>query len=131
MADAPKRRRRNVATAARQTALKLDAALFRQIADNTGVHVIVADRELRIVYLNPASVSTLRKLQHLLPCPVDDMVTQIVTQSKAVGFTILFSGIGSLVLFKLVDIIVGLRPEEQAEREGLDITQHGERAYNS
>ncbi len=60
-----------------------------------------------------------------------DMVAQLITQSKAVGFTILFSGIGSLVLFKLVDIIVGLRPEEQAEREGLDITQHGERAYNT
>ncbi len=60
-----------------------------------------------------------------------DMMAQIITQSKAVGVTLVFSGIGSLILFKLVDIIVGLRPDEQSEREGLDITQHGERAYNS
>jgi Amt family ammonium transporter len=45
--------------------------------------------------------------------------------------TLLLSGIGSFILFKVVDAIVGLRPEEQAEREGLDITQHGERAYNT
>ena len=60
-----------------------------------------------------------------------DMMGQLVTQSKAVVVTILITGIGSFILFKVVDAIVGLRPEEQAEREGLDITQHGERAYNS
>ncbi len=59
-----------------------------------------------------------------------DMMTQLVTQSKAVGFTILWSGIGSAILFKLVDIIVGLRRETDQEREGLDIVDHGERAYN-
>jgi Amt family ammonium transporter len=45
--------------------------------------------------------------------------------------TLILSGVGSFILFKIVDVIVGLRPEEQAEREGLDLTQHGERAYNS
>jgi Amt family ammonium transporter len=60
-----------------------------------------------------------------------NMMAQIMTQSKAVVFTLIFATIGSFILFKLVDAIVGLRPEEQAEREGLDITQHGERAYNS
>jgi len=59
-----------------------------------------------------------------------DMIAQVTAQAKAVGFTILFSGIGSLILFKLVDLIVGLRPAEEKEREGLDITDHGERAYN-
>ncbi len=59
------------------------------------------------------------------------MATQLIAQAKAVGLTLLWSGIGSLVLFKLVDIVMGLRPDEQSEREGLDITQHGERAYNS
>ena len=44
--------------------------------------------------------------------------------------TLLWSGIGSAILFKLVDIIVGLRPVTDQEREGLDITDHGERAYN-
>ncbi|MGE0698984.1 MAG: ammonium transporter [Hyphomicrobiaceae bacterium] len=60
-----------------------------------------------------------------------EMIGQLVTQSKAVIVTVLLTGIGSFILFKIVDVIVGLRPEEQAEREGLDITQHGERAYNS
>jgi len=60
-----------------------------------------------------------------------DTIAQLATQSKAVVITLLLSGIGSLVIFKVVDAIVGLRPEEQAEREGLDLTQHGERAYNT
>ena len=41
-----------------------------------------------------------------------------------------WSGVGSAILYKVVDIIVGLRPSVEAEREGLDITDHGERAYN-
>ena len=49
---------------------------------------------------------------------------------KAVGVTLLWSGIGSAILFKLVDLIVGLRLATGQEREGLDIVDHGERAYN-
>jgi methyl-accepting chemotaxis protein len=64
--------------AARRAAAALNAAFFEQIAENTGVHVIVADSDLRIVYMNPASVQTLRKLQHLLPCRVDDMIGQSI-----------------------------------------------------
>jgi Amt family ammonium transporter len=60
-----------------------------------------------------------------------DMMAQVITQSKAVVVTLLLSGIGAFIFFKVVDAIVGLRPEEQAEREGLDVTQHGERAYNT
>ena len=59
-----------------------------------------------------------------------DMIAQLTSQGKAVGMTLLWSGIGSLILYKLVDILVGLRPAEDKEREGLDITEHGERAYN-
>ena len=59
-----------------------------------------------------------------------DLVTQMTAQAKAVGMTLLWSGLGSLILFKLVDILIGLRPTEEKEREGLDITDHGERAYN-
>ena len=59
-----------------------------------------------------------------------DLVAQITAQAKAVGVTLLLSGVGSLILFKLVDIVIGLRPAEDKEREGLDITDHGERAYN-
>src|ERR1700749_5083495 len=59
-----------------------------------------------------------------------DLVTQMIAQGKAVGATLLYSGIGSAILYKLVDIIVGLRPTVEEEREGLDISDHGERAYN-
>ena len=59
-----------------------------------------------------------------------DLVAQMIAQGKAVGTTLLYSGIGSFILYKLVDLIVGLRPAEEKEREGLDISEHGERAYN-
>jgi Amt family ammonium transporter len=59
-----------------------------------------------------------------------DMVTQVIIQSKAVGFTILWTGIVSAILFFIVKALIGLRPVEEKEREGLDITDHGERAYN-
>ena len=59
-----------------------------------------------------------------------DMAAQMISQFKAVGVTLLWSGIGSAILWKVVDIIVGLRPAPEKEREGLDISDHGERAYN-
>ncbi len=48
-------------------------------------------------------------------------------QIKSVLLTIAYSGIGSFVLLKIVDVIVGLRVTEEEEREGLDVAQHGER----
>ncbi|MBG0796036.1 ammonium transporter [Methylocystis sp. H62] len=59
-----------------------------------------------------------------------DMMAQMKAQGIAVVATLLWSGIGSAILYKLVDLIVGLRPTPDQEREGLDITDHGERAYN-
>ena len=59
-----------------------------------------------------------------------DMAGQVITQIKAVLVTIAWSGIGSAVLYFIVDKTIGLRPTEESEREGLDITEHGERAYN-
>ncbi len=53
-----------------------------------------------------------------------------LAQAKAVGFTVLWSGIGSAILFKLVDVLIGLRVTADEEREGLDVADHGERAYN-
>jgi len=61
---------------------------------------------------------------------VYDMAAQVVTQLKAVGFTLVWSGAVSAVLFLLIDRTVGLRPSGDQEREGLDLTSHGERAYN-
>jgi ammonium transporter, Amt family len=56
--------------------------------------------------------------------------THFMNQVWAVGFTILFVGIGSAILYKLVDLVIGLRVKEEVEREGLDLAEHGERAYN-
>jgi len=58
------------------------------------------------------------------------MAAQVLIQVKAVGLTVLWSGIGSLVLYKLVDLTVGLRVAQEVEREGLDLATHGERAYS-
>ena len=55
---------------------------------------------------------------------------QVWIQLKAVMLTIAWSGVVSLVAFKLVDLVIGLRVPEEEEREGLDITSHGETAYN-
>jgi Amt family ammonium transporter len=44
--------------------------------------------------------------------------------------TVLWSGVVSVIAFKLVDMVIGLRVSEEDEREGLDITSHGETAYN-
>jgi ammonium transporter, Amt family len=59
-----------------------------------------------------------------------DMAGQFVTQLKAVGFTILWTGVVSAALFYALKVTTGLRPAEEAEREGLDLAEHGERAYN-
>ncbi|GJD29806.1 Ammonia channel [Methylobacterium adhaesivum] len=59
-----------------------------------------------------------------------EMAAAVLSQVKAVGFTILWSGIGSAILYKLVDLTIGLRVTQDEEREGLDIADHGERAYN-
>ncbi|MCU0888472.1 MAG: ammonium transporter [Rubritepida sp.] len=50
-------------------------------------------------------------------------------QAKSVLVTIAFSGIGTFILLKVVDAIIGLRVTEEEEREGLDITQHGEQLF--
>ena len=59
-----------------------------------------------------------------------DMTAQLISQAEAVGLTLLWSGVGSAILYYLVDFTIGLRVKEDEEREGLDIADHGERAYN-
>lgn len=59
-----------------------------------------------------------------------DMAFMMMAQIKAVAFTVAFSGIGSFILYKLVDFTIGLRVKADVEREGLDVAEHGERAYN-
>ena len=59
-----------------------------------------------------------------------DMATQVMTQIWAVGVTVLWTGVVSAILFYGLKLTMGLRPSEEAEREGLDLSDHGERAYN-
>ena len=63
--------------------------------------------------------------------PDFSIATQVVIQAKAVLITILWCGVGSAVLFKLVDMVIGLRVERDAERLGLDLSSHGESAYHN
>ena len=58
------------------------------------------------------------------------VMDQVWIQFKAVLLTIVWSGVVSLIAYKVVDLVVGLRVSEEDEREGLDITSHGETAYN-
>jgi Amt family ammonium transporter len=55
---------------------------------------------------------------------------QMISQLWGVCTTLVWSGVGSAVLYKIVDVIVGLRANIDSEREGLDLTDHTERAYN-
>ena len=58
------------------------------------------------------------------------MGAQVWIQVKSVLFTIVWSGVVSFIAYKIADLLVGLRVSEEAEREGLDISSHGETAYH-
>jgi len=63
--------------------------------------------------------------------PDYSIMDQVWIQAQAVGTTIIWSGVVSVIAYKLVDLVVGLRVSEDEEREGLDISSHGESAYHS
>ena len=65
-----------------------------------------------------------------LPVEAYELAPAVLAQVKAVLFTLAWSGIGSAILFKIIDLVIGLRVPTDAEREGLDLAEHGERAYN-
>ncbi|BCB17437.1 ammonium transporter [Bosea sp. ANAM02] len=58
------------------------------------------------------------------------MGVQVWKQFVAVVVAVVWCGVGSFVLFKIIDVVIGLRVTSDQEREGLDIAEHGERAYN-
>ncbi len=63
--------------------------------------------------------------------PADySIVNQVIIQAKAVGLTVVWSAVVSIIAFKIVDLVIGLRVSEEEEREGLDISAHGETAYH-
>lgn len=59
-----------------------------------------------------------------------DMGAQLISQLWSIGTVVIWSGVVSLLAYKLVDRLIGLRVPEEEEREGLDITSHGESAYH-
>ncbi len=59
-----------------------------------------------------------------------NIAKHVFIQAKAVLLTLVWSGVGSAILYVIIGGIVGLRPTIDEEREGLDIADHGERAYN-
>jgi Amt family ammonium transporter len=58
------------------------------------------------------------------------IASQVLIQAKAVGVTVIWSAVVSVIAFKIVDLVIGLRVAEDEEREGLDISSHGETAYH-
>lgn len=62
--------------------------------------------------------------------PDYSILAQVKIQAIGVGVTVLWSGVVAFLAYKLVDMLIGLRVKEDAEREGLDVTSHGEKAYS-
>jgi Amt family ammonium transporter len=58
------------------------------------------------------------------------IMSQVMIQSEGVLITIVWSAVAAVISFKLVDIVIGLRVSEEDEVLGLDVSSHGERAYN-
>ena len=58
------------------------------------------------------------------------IVDQFIIQAKAVSLTVVWTAVVALIAFKIVDLVIGLRVSEESEREGLDTSEHGEKAYN-
>jgi ammonium transporter, Amt family len=56
--------------------------------------------------------------------------TQVMSQLWGIGITVVWSGVVSLVAYKIVDVVIGLRVSEETETEGLDTAEHGERGYS-
>jgi Amt family ammonium transporter len=63
--------------------------------------------------------------------PEYSMGGQLWIQAQGVITTLIWSGVVSFIAFKLIDMVIGLRVKEDDEREGLDISSHGESAYES
>ncbi|MFL6581499.1 MAG: ammonium transporter [Burkholderiales bacterium] len=61
----------------------------------------------------------------------ESIAGQLWIQTKAVGVTIIWSAVVAFIAYKIADLVVGLRVPEEQEREGLDITSHGESAYHT
>ncbi|MDU9391064.1 ammonium transporter [Pseudomonas sp. zfem002] len=61
---------------------------------------------------------------------VTDIAAQVWIQAKGVGFTVIYTAIVTYVILKVLDVVMGLRVNEEEESVGLDLAQHNERGYN-
>lgn len=108
---------------------------YDDTADVFGVHCIggILGALLTGVFVNPAlgGAGIVDYSTADFAASYAGTATQVWSQFKGVLVTLLWSGIGSAILYKIVDVIVGLRVPVEAEREGLDLSSHGEAAYHS
>ncbi len=103
--------------------------------DVFGVHCIggIVGALLTGVFNSPALGGTdvYDYVANAYPAAADYSIAKhVISQAWGVGTTLIWSGLVSLVAFKIVDLTIGLRVTEEQEREGLDTVSHGERAYN-
>jgi Amt family ammonium transporter len=106
---------------------------YDDTADVFGIHCVggIVGALLTGVFVNPA-LGGAGIVDYVANASVyPGTATQVWAQFKGVLVTLLWSGIISAILFKIVDLIVGLRVPVEAEREGLDLASHGEAAYHS
>ncbi|MDH4610147.1 ammonium transporter [Pseudomonas sp. BN102] len=61
---------------------------------------------------------------------VEDIGAQLLTQFEGVAFTVVYTGIVTFVILKVLDVVMGLRVNDEEETVGLDLAQHNERGYN-
>ena len=59
----------------------------------------------------------------------DSIASQVMTQAYGVGVVLVYTAVVTFVILKVLDLLIGLRVTEEEETEGLDISQHDERAY--
>jgi Amt family ammonium transporter len=78
--------------------------------------------------VNPAIASTFQS--NGVAVSLAGGARQFGNQALAVIFTAVFAGVATFILFKIVDLLIGLRVDVEDESIGLDLTQHGERAYS-
>jgi Amt family ammonium transporter len=109
-----------------------NAAGYDDSLDVFGVHCIggIVGALATGILVNPALGGTGIYNYELAKIADYEFLTQMKAQFVAVLTTLVWSGVGSAILFKIVDVVVGLRDTVEREREGLDLTEHGERAYS-
>ena len=99
--------------------------------DAFGVHAIggIIGAILTGVYVDPAK-GGVGVYNNWVEMTAGYSSSQILIQAKAAGIAVLWSAVVSIVALTLIKFTVGLRVSEEAESEGLDVAEHGEKAYN-